>query len=212
MVAIRCSRSIIVVGSCLVGPSRQQAYLLNANSSTGLTKVQALSSPTNSLASERFELPFLAGINPDGDPVFESLEVELVEDTEDEVRLVRSPLLTRNLAAGDKLKVVNPSSAEYELLRRSGNLSIRVFRVHQLDVLAESLTAKIEKLGGSLDKQTDRALVYSIHFSIGFQTIEEVLNTVCKDYPDTVWYYGNVYDPEDGTTPLQWWLDFEDQE
>tara|TARA_B110000037_G_scaffold213929_1_gene269087 strand:- start:1398 stop:1949 length:552 start_codon:yes stop_codon:yes gene_type:complete len=181
-------------------------------SSTGLTKGQALSSPTDPLTTESFELPFLAGLNPDGDPVFESLEVELVKDTEDEVRLVRSPLLTRNLAAGDKLKVINPSSAEYELLRRSGNLSIRVFRVHQLAVLAENLTAQIEKLGGSLDKQTDRALVYSIHFSIGFQVIEELLSAVCKDYPDTVWYYGNVYDPEDGTTPLQWWLEFEHQE
>ena len=91
-----------------------------------------MSSPNSPYAAEIFELPFLAGINPEGDPVFESLEVELVEDTEDEVRLVRSPLLTRNLAAGDKLKVVNPSAAEYELLRRSGNLSIRVFRLHQL--------------------------------------------------------------------------------
>jgi hypothetical protein len=181
-------------------------------SSTGLTKGQALSSPTDPLTTESFELPFLAGLNPDGDPVFESLEVELVKDTEDEVRLVRSPLLTRNLAAGDKLKVINPSSAEYELLRRSGNLSIRVFRVHQLAVLAENLTAQIEKLGGSLDKQTDRALVYSIHFSICFHVLAVLLSAVGKDYPDTVWYFGNVYDPEDGTTPLQWWLEFEDQE
>ncbi len=180
-----------------------------------------MSAPDNSQAAQtansannanRLELPFLAGINPGGEPVFESLEVERLAESEDEVRLVRSPLLTRNLAAGDKLKVINPSSAEYELLRRSGNLSIRVFRLHQLDVLAESLTAKIEKLGGSLDRQTDRALVYSIHFSIGFQTIEELLAAACKDYPDTVWYYGNVYDPEDGTTPLKWWLEFEDQE
>lgn len=163
-------------------------------------------------SADRLELPFLAGINPEGEPVFESLEVELVEDSEDEVRLVHSPLLTRNLAAGDKLKVINPSSAEYELIRRSGNLSIRVFRLHQLDVLAENLTAKVEKLGGSLDRQTDRALVYSIHFSIGFQTIEELLATACKDYPDTVWYYGNVYDPKDGTTPLNWWHEFDNQE
>ncbi len=169
-----------------------------------------MSAPGDSQSIDRLELPFLAGINPAGEPVFESLEVELVEGTEDEVRLVRSPLLTRNLAAGDKLKVINSSSAEYELLRRSGNLSIRVFRLQQLDVLAENLTAKIEKLGGSLDSQTDRALVYSIHFSLGFQTIEGLLGMACKDYPDTAWYYGNVYDPEDGATPLEWWLDFED--
>ena len=72
-------------------------------SSIRLSKVRPLSSPNSPYAAEIFELPFLAGINPEGDPVFESLEVELVEDTEDEVRLVRSPLLTRNLAAGDKL-------------------------------------------------------------------------------------------------------------
>ena len=210
--AIRCSRSIIVVCSRLGEHSRQQAYLLKIQSSTGLTKVPALSSPTDPVAADIFELPFLAGINPDGDPVFESLEVEFVEDSEDEVRLVHSPLLTRNLAAGDKLKVIDVSSAEYKLLRRSGNLSIRGFRQHQLDILAESLTGRIEKLGGSLDKQTDRALVYSIHFSIGFQVIEELLSTICKDYSDTVWYYGNVYDPEDGTTALEWWSEFEDQE
>ncbi len=171
-----------------------------------------MSPPGDLQTADRLELPFLAGINPEGEPVFESLEVELVEDTDDEVRLLCSPLLTRNLAAGDILKVINPSTAEYELLRRSGNLSIRVFRLHQLEVLADSLTAKIEKLGGSLDRQTDRALVYSIHFSIGFRTIEELLASACTDYPDTVWYYGNVYDPEDGTTPLEWWLDFENQE
>jgi hypothetical protein len=33
--------------------------------------------------------------------------------------------------------------------------------------------------------------------------------TVCPDYPNTIWYYGNVYDPEDGETPLEWWLDFD---
>ena len=45
------------------------------HSSTGPTKVQALSSPTYPVAADIFELTFLAGINPDGDPVFESLEV-----------------------------------------------------------------------------------------------------------------------------------------
>jgi hypothetical protein len=26
-------------------------------------------------------------------------------------------------------------------------------------------------------------------------------------FPDSIWYYGNVYDPEDGVTPLNWWED-----
>jgi len=158
------------------------------------------------------ELPFLAGVNPAGEPVFESLEVEVLDQSEAEIRLLKSPLLAKNLAAGDKLRVLNPARAEYELLQRSGNLCIRVFRKQQLQQLAEDLTPKIEKLDGVLDRQTDRALVYSIHYSIGFQTIEDLLNQVCGDYPETVWYYGNVYDPEDGTTPIGWWQEFEDQE
>ncbi len=163
-------------------------------------------------AVDKVELPFLAGLNEEGDPVFESLEVQFLPDDPQRVRLLKSPLLARNLAAGDTVQLINPDAAEYELIQRSGNLCIRVFRRHQLEQLEESLTPAIEKMDGALDLQTDRALVYSIHVSIGFQAIEDVLNQACQDYPDTVWYYGNVYDPKDGTTPLEWWLNFESQE
>lgn len=158
------------------------------------------------------ELPFLAGIDGNGEPVFESLEVELIEDTPHHARLMKSPVLTRNLAAGDTIKLINPDTAEYELIARSGNLALRVFGREDLEKLSESLTPQIEKLGGELDTQTDRALVYSIHVSIGFNTIEEIFNGSCEEYPDTVWYYGNVYDPEDGVTPLEWWLEFDRQD
>jgi hypothetical protein len=166
----------------------------------------------NSESISQTELPFLAGVDDDGMPVFESLQVELLEDDVEHVRLLMSPLLARNLAAGDKLRVINPDTAEYELVQRSGNLCIRLFCKDHLSDLEESLTSTIERLGGSQDLQTERALVYSIHFSIGFQTIEGLLNKVCEDYPNTVWYYGNVYDPEDGKTPLEWWLEFDNQD
>ena len=156
-------------------------------------------------------LPFLAGLNDENDPVFEELEVEVLENSPLTVRLLRSPLFARNYAAGDRIKVVDAATANYELVQRSGNLCVRVFRKHQLSIVAESLTPAVEKLDGTLDLSSDRALVYSIHISIGFQTIEALLNKVVGDYPDTVWYYGNVYDPEDGATPLDWWKDFENQ-
>ena len=63
-----------------------------------------------------------------------------------------------------------------------------------------------------MDLQTPRALVYTIHVSIGFKTIESMLDETCKDYTEVVWYYGNIYDPEDGITPLEWWLDFDCQD
>ena len=155
------------------------------------------------------ELPFLAGVNAEGEPVFESIEVELLDASTQELRLLKSPLLTRNLAAGDRVRLISAERAEFELLQRSGNLCIRVFCAHQLEKLAGKLTPSVEKLNGVLDRQTDRALVYSIHYSIGFQAIERLFNEVCEAYPDTVWYYGNVYDPEDGSTPLHWCVDFD---
>lgn len=157
------------------------------------------------------EVPFLAGIDPAGEPVFENLVVTILDGGDRQVQLLRSPLLARNLAAGDKIKLIDPTAAQYELIQRSGNLAIRLFRRHQLDPLEEFLTPALEKLDGILDLASERALVYSIHYSIGFQVIEELLNRACTTFPDTVWYYGNVYDPADGTTPLEWWLDSEQQ-
>ncbi len=63
-----------------------------------------------------------------------------------------------------------------------------------------------------MDLQTHRDLVYTIHVYIFFKTIESILDETCEDYTEVVWYYGNVYDPEDGITPLEWWLDFDCQD
>ncbi|MCG8414036.1 MAG: DUF4265 domain-containing protein [Pseudomonadales bacterium] len=161
---------------------------------------------------DTLELPFLAGVGANGDPVFESLLAEMLPDDPQRVRLLRSPLLARNLAAGDTLRIINLETAEYELERRSGNLCVRVFRKQNIDEINDFLSPRMEKLGGSLDLGEERALVYSIHVSIGFEAIEAVLNLVCQSYPDVVWYYGNVYDPEDGSTPLGWWEEFDNQE
>lgn len=162
--------------------------------------------------TEKLELPFLAGINSNDEPVFESLEVELLPDDPQHARLLKSPVLTRNLAAGDTIKLLNPDTAEYELVARSGNLCVRVFGKEELNSVEQTLTSAVEKIGGSLDRRTARALVYSIHVSIGFRIIEQLLDDSCRDYPETVWYYGNVYDPDDGITPLEWWLDFNRQD
>ena len=78
-------------------------------------------------------MPFLAGIDDDEQPVFESLEVELLDPETSHIRLLKSPLFARNLAAGDKLRIIDSGSAEYELVKRSGNLSVRVFRKYQVE-------------------------------------------------------------------------------
>ena len=166
----------------------------------------------NSKNSDKTQLPFLAGIESNGEPVFESLYVEFLTDTPQHFRLIKSPLLARNLAAGDLVRQINPDKAEYELINRSGNVCIRLFGGEELTDVEQALTSKFEKIGGCLDLQTPRALVYTIHVSIGFKTIESMLDETCKDYTEVVWYYGNIYDPEDGITPLEWCLDIDCQD
>lgn len=158
-------------------------------------------------STNRLDITFLAGFDQTDQPVFEKLTVERLDAKTEEVRLLKSPLLTRNLAAGDKIKPTNPERGEYDLIERSGNLSVRVFCRGELDSLANTLTPEIEKLGGVLDVQTDRALVYSVHFSIGFKQIEEIFNDACDAFDESIWFYGNVYDDTDGKTPLGWWAE-----
>jgi len=43
---------------------------------------------------------------------------------------------------------------------------------------------------------------------IGFADIERLLDGTMAKFTDSVWYYGNIYDREDGTTPLNWWDEF----
>ncbi|PCH63182.1 MAG: phosphotyrosine protein phosphatase [SAR86 cluster bacterium] len=152
-------------------------------------------------------MPFFAGINEEDESIFEGIEVEVLDASPPQIRLLRSPMFAKEFACGDTLTVIDEKTAQYELTRRSGNLSLRIFRQNGLEFLERFLTPALEKLDGNLDLKTQNGLVYTIHFSIGFQTIEEILSQAVNDYPDTTWYYGNVYDPADGSTPLNWWQD-----
>ena len=151
-------------------------------------------------------IELFAGTNPDGEPVVERMQVRVNED--DSVQLVRSPAFIKGIASGDTIKVnrEDPEKPSFELVKRSGNLAVRIFCREDSTKLSDQLTPQLEKLGGELDLESPRLLVYSIHVSCGFAEIEQILNSVC-DGANSVWYYGNVYDPVDGQTPLNWWQD-----
>lgn len=150
----------------------------------------------------------MAGTDHRGMPILENLPVKRVQAGEYE--LLKSPLFVRDLAAGDIFTCEHDNPASYTVLRRSGNLAIRIFRKVDLDLLEQELTPEVEKLGGSLDVKTDRGLAYSLHVNIGFADIERLFDGIMANFIDAVWYYGNIYDREDGTTPLYWWDDFLD--
>lgn len=149
-------------------------------------------------------IELFAGRNASGQSTVEKLPV--VELESGELRLVKSPAFVKGLAGGDVIRFL-PTTGEFEITQHSGNLSVRVFSRSDIGALAEVLTPELEMLGGDLDLETPRMLVYSIHVSCGFNTIEAILNRALVNHPDSLWMYGNVYDPADGQTPLNWWQD-----
>lgn len=149
-------------------------------------------------------IEMFAGIGANGQPFVEKLPVRELESGE--LQLVQSPAFVKGLASGDLLKC-SPGKREFELVQHGGNLSLRVFSRVDIGELAERLTPALELLGGELDVETPRMLVYSIHVSCGFSAIEEILNREVGKDGESTWMYGNVYDPQDGQTPLNWWLD-----
>lgn len=150
-------------------------------------------------------IELLAGYDSADKPVVERLQVRTTQDGH--YQLVRSPAFVRGLASGDIIKV-DSERQQFEIVQRSGNLAIAVYSRGDVISLSEALTPELEKMGGSLDTETPRMLVYSIHVSIGFKNIEALLNKhVNAAGGEAVWQYGNVYDPADGQTPLNWWVD-----
>ncbi|WNO09074.1 DUF4265 domain-containing protein [Teredinibacter sp. KSP-S5-2] len=143
-----------------------------------------------------------AGLRPDGQPVVERLQVEILDD--DSCKLIKSPSFVQGVAKGDNVKL-NQDERTFELIKRSGNLSIRVFAKQDIGAIEADVTPRLEKLGGSLDFENERLLVYSIHVSCGFKEIEAILNDHIGEETESAWFYGNVYDPADGVTPLNWW-------
>lgn len=147
-------------------------------------------------------IEIFAGYQPDGAPVVERLPVNVLEDNS--CQLVKSPCFVQGIASGDVIKL-NDKDQSFELVRRSGNLCIRVFAMHDITSIAQDLAPILEKMGGQQDFENERMLVFSIHVSCGFAKIEEALNDHVGDETESAWFYGNVYDPKDGQTPLNWW-------
>ncbi len=147
-------------------------------------------------------IELFAGLDANGQAVIERMPVKVNEE-DDSCQLVKSPAFVKGIASGDVIKL-RPGSQDFELIERSGNLCIRVLSRVDISPIAEALGPALEKLGGELDTETERMLVFSIHVSCGFKSIEALINQHV-DGQNSVWMYGNVYDPKDGETPLDWW-------
>lgn len=148
------------------------------------------------------EITLLAGAHPDGQPVVEKLPA-VAAGQANQFWLLQSPLFVPGCARGDRIELLANSPGRFRLRERGGQLALRVFRRTDIAMLAEELTPAVELLGGGLDVQSARALVYSIHVAVGFGEIEAAVEPLVQRF-DGAWNYGNVYDGETGE-PLGWW-------
>jgi hypothetical protein len=141
--------------------------------------------------------------NPEGRPLKEPVHVENLGD--DMFRLLYSPGLVLGIAAGDEFRLLGDDGA-FEVTRRGGNLAIQVYCTSSVPPHQAELEERVAQLGGTLDGSIDRGLAFTIPVTAGFAAIEAIFNTWVASHEGWDWYYGNVYDPVDGITPLCWWI------
>ena len=126
--------------------------------------------------------------------------------------LMRSPGLVSGLAAGDEFELSDDDEPQgYRVLSRGRNICVQIFFPHDPSRCRQPLVPLAERIGGRLDGgassgKSSGVLVFTFPVSVGFPAIERVMAQVKSLNPACKWYYGNVYDPKDGVTPLNWWL------
>ncbi|GGS48917.1 DUF4265 domain-containing protein [Actinokineospora fastidiosa] len=125
-------------------------------------------------------------------------------------RLTASPGLAMGAAAGDLLTVAPDHS--FTVVERGGNIAVHVSAPAEAAADLSSLRAAVERMGGRCDgvgwtrDRTASLTVFTIPLSAGWSAIESAMNAYQARVPTGEWYYVNVYDPADDTTPLNWWL------
>lgn len=136
----------------------------------------------------------------------EGLEVEVLGPNH--YRLVYSPGLVEGLAAGDEFAVSKDEPLGYRILKRSGNFCVWFFFAKEDSNRGpdgDQVRQRVEGIGGWCDGGMRYVLVFTIPLAVGFPAIESLFHQLVTEYEGATWFYGNVYDPVDGTTPLRWW-------
>ncbi len=149
---------------------------------------------------QRQTLDLRAGVKTSGEPVYEEVLVDRLGNQT--YRLAASPGLVLGVAAGDVIELEPADVSKFRILERGGNLAVHVHTERE----TAGLASEIAKLGGWLDGQVKNLTIFTVPVSAGFKEIERVFNDFARREGGTEWYYGNVYDPADGATPLNWWV------
>ena len=121
----------------------------------------------------------------------------------EEYRVLASPGFVEGIAAGDVIRVTDAGRGLFEVLSRGGNIAVKFVTRGPIADLLAGLNADLEALGARLDGAIERAAVWTIPVTAGFQRIETAMAGAVARAPGSGWWYGNVHD-ERGE-PVRWW-------
>lgn len=146
-------------------------------------------------------LPLLAGQRPDGQLIYEDIQVQVLSEAE-HYRILQSPAFCQGFVKGDEIRRL--PAGRFEVTKHAGKILVRVFSKLDMQPLVERINQGFASLEGQLEQQTPRMAVFNVPVAAGFSAIEQVLDETMAGQDDCAWFYGNVYSPEDGS-PLNWW-------
>ena len=141
-----------------------------------------------------------AGRTSDGRASWESLLADRQADGS--FVLLRSRCLALDLARADRF-VSDPVSGSYEVIERSGRLTVQMYFPEQItDDELEQLTSITARLEGGLDAHTANVAAMWVPVEVGFPRVEAALTETVAAMGRAQWIFGNVYG-DDGQ-PLNW--------
>jgi hypothetical protein len=119
------------------------------------------------------------------------------------LEILYSPGLVEGIAAGDAVRVTDPATGAFEVVRRGGNLSVKLLHEEPIQPVLDWLGPCLLALRARLDGQAEHGAVLTIPIANGFPAVDAAMDAVAAAFPGLVWYYGNVYDA--AGEPLGWW-------
>ncbi len=117
------------------------------------------------------------------------------------------PRFAYGLAVGDEIELDAARPAGFRVTRHSGNLTVWVYCQSDETAAAVSATATkvLTRVSGVVEGTPSQMVIITAPLHAGWSEIEATLNELATVFPDTSWEYANVYEVEDGVTPLNWW-------
>jgi hypothetical protein len=138
-------------------------------------------------------------------------EIVFCEPVENGTFIIRNiPAFVYGVGYGDEIQLQSEESGDFSVIRRGGNVAIRVFidgslERTEVDHIIQAVThAKgLHEIARNARNENDSSLLLlSFPIAFGFSEIEKLMTTLQS--LNAKWEYANVYN-ESGE-PLNWWL------